>query len=97
MGFTKKDTHIISLRNGQTFEWRLDREWHRKSHWIAVREHGALGQRLFINPYSLDFEPGQATIRNAICAAFRLGWAPADRKPPMHVKYDGTQYILAES
>ncbi|MEO7716642.1 MAG: hypothetical protein ABIY70_10590 [Capsulimonas sp.] len=73
MTFTKKHSHTISLRNGQTFDWHLKKDWDYKIRWVVIAEQRSQGQFLLINPSARDFLPGQATIRNAIRAAFRLG------------------------
>jgi hypothetical protein len=96
MTFTKKHSHTISLRNGQTFDWHLKKDWDYKNRWVVIAEQGSQGQFLLINPHSLSFEAGQTAVRNAIRAAFRLGWTPAQKRPPMYLKYDGMHFVVTD-
>lgn len=95
MTWPKKGTHQVSLRNGQSFLWHLDADWEYETRMIRVKEDGTDGQVLVLDPYHHDFLPTRTQVRRAIRDAFRAGWQPATRRPPLEMVFDGERFVPA--
>lgn len=93
MAFPKEGTRVIHLTCGQAFVCHLSPRWFEKTHWIAVREAGKDGQLLLLNPWHFDIVPSVGTIRRGIRAGFRHGWQPEAHLAPLHLEYDGTDFV----
>ncbi|RSN34587.1 hypothetical protein DL990_13135 [Amycolatopsis sp. WAC 01416] len=93
MSWPKKDTRRVSLRDGQSFLWHLDADWERTTRVIRVKEDGTDGQVLVLDPYHHAFLPTQTQVRRAIRDAFRAGWRPATRCPPLEMVFDGERFV----
>ena len=81
-----------------SYIWVLEgNEIYTENKWIIVTLQGTSYSRLYINPYSHEFEIKPSFIKKAVTFARNNGWLPEDNSGEIRLTYENEQFQIIKS